>query len=170
VSGLSGAAERHGRPAADQLLGFLVPGLCWPERIGFENSVNLIRTGQDLQHGVGHRHLLNDVTLLQPLLAIDKEAPDAAVGVRYLDFVAHAVRLAVNLITRLSEPAAVNPGRGIPSSARRVVSSEHASDRHPDRVRELRSAVREADAEALGCVSTATVWRALTVLRALRTP
>ena len=117
------------------LLAVLVPGLCRSERIGFDNSVNLTRTGQDAPHGIRQRHLLDDVSLSQAFLTIDKEALHAAVGLRYVDFVAHAVRLAVNLITRLSEPAAVNPGRGIPSSARRVVSSEHAADRHPHRVR-----------------------------------
>ena len=105
-----------------------MPGLCWSERMGFDNSVNLIRTGQDLPHGVGHRHLLDDVTLPQPLLAIDKEASDAAVGVRYVDFVAQAVRLAVNLISLRNEAAAVNPGRGIASSAGRVVSSPGGPD------------------------------------------
>ena len=79
---------------AGALLVLLVPGLGRTVRIGFENSVNLIRTGQDLPYGVGDCHLLDNVTLPQPLLAIDKEAFDAAVGVRYLDFVAHAVRLA----------------------------------------------------------------------------
>ena len=51
------------RPLAGALV-LLVPGLGRPERIGFENSVNLIRTGQDLPHGVGDRHLLDDVTFL----------------------------------------------------------------------------------------------------------
>ena len=62
--------------------------------MGLHNSVNLIRAGQDAPYGVGHRHLLDDVSLSQPLLTIDEEAFDAAVRVQYVDFVAHAVRLA----------------------------------------------------------------------------
>jgi hypothetical protein len=96
--GAQSARLRTSRSAHSRaLLAVLVPGLCRPERIGFDNGVNLIRTGQDLPHGVRPRHLLDDVSLSQALLTIDKEAFHAAVGVRYVDFVAHAERLAVNL-------------------------------------------------------------------------
>ncbi len=99
-----------------------------------------------------HSHLLDDVSLSQALLTIDEETFDTAVGVRYVDFVAHAVRLAVGLISLRSEAAAVDPGTGHTRQARAAsYPSKHAST--TDILIECANCgrpVREADAETLG--------------------
>jgi hypothetical protein len=68
--------QRRGRGGGRPLvpLGVSVLGLRLDERLDFEDMVNFTRTRFDVPNGVSRRHLLDDVSLPDALVAIDEEA------------------------------------------------------------------------------------------------
>ena len=70
--------------------------------------VNLTRTWFDVPHGVRRRHLLDDVSLPDALLARDKESFDDAVWLCDVDFVEHGLAPYV-IVATLGPPAAALP-------------------------------------------------------------